>query len=283
MEEEIFELIPSLRERAKKSIRVLPQQGEEPDVNATKLGGKFLWSKDEPWIYCDVPEVALLEDYKRNNGSNESVDAFGQDLSNIWDVSHPKHNDAFIPILQLRSEDVPVIRFPDGKNILQLLWCPREHYEIYSPLCRVFWQNENKIVSQLEKMPEPSYPEEYELTPEPSVVLLEEVSEFPHFWALSSEERNLLNDEQKDFYWKHLSTHKGIKVGGHPDWIQDPEIPVCSCGREMEHLLTIGSDVFEDYPNHKAPGLCLGDAGSIYVFICYNCEELPIETVFQCS
>lgn len=282
MEEEILALIPSLKGRAKKAVRILPQQGEEPGVNATKLGGSFLWPQDEPWFNCDVHEVALNEDYNWNYNPHEINISTGHHSTNIWSVFHPKHNDVFVTVLQIRFEDIPSMRFPEGKNIFQLLWCPRNHLITNSPLCRTVWRNENDIKTQLDTMPQSSYPDR-ELTPSPSMVLIQEVMEYPKFWALSSEERNLLTGERKEFYWNHLSTNKGIKVGGHPHWIQDPEIPVCKCDNEMEHLLTIGSDVFEDYPNHKAPGLIIGDCGAIYVFICYNCQDFPFETVFQCS
>lgn len=282
MEKEIIDLIPSLKNRTKKSVRLLPQKGEEPGVNATKLGGLFLWSQDEPWLFCNVPEVALFGDYKWGNEPRELYPEIAYSYDNIWEVSHPKHNDAFVSVLQIRSEDIPLMRFPSGKNIFQLLWCPREHDLTNAPRTKVVWRNENSIEKQLEQIPKASFPE-IELTPETSSVLLQEVTEYPSIWELSNEERNLLDSGQKDFYFKYLEPNAGIKVGGHPSWIQDPEIPVCECGNNMEHLLTIGSDIFEDYPNHKAPGLVIGDCGSIYIFICCNCSDLPIETVFQCS
>lgn len=286
MEKEILELIPSLIGKAKKSIRILPQQGDEPAINATKLGGMFLWSDDEPWIYCNNSEEQLFEDYYSATKKQiplETVVITGdwQDTQ-ICEVDHPKHNDAFIPILQIRSEDIPLMRFPVNANIFQLLWCPRYHIENYSPICRAIWRNETDIQNQLKTFPKASYPD-IELTPSPSIVFLQEVTEYPNYWALSEEEKDLLKDEKGEFYWKNLSPNEGIKVGGHPNWIQDPETPVCDCSKEMEHLLTIGSDIFEDYPNHKAPGIVIGDCGSVYVFVCYECEELPIKTVFQCS
>ena len=271
MKEEILRLIPSLEGRLNKSVRVLPQKGDEPAVNATKLGGLFLWSKDEPWINCDIPEFALYDDY--------GIDDYGH----IWPVSHPKHNDALLPILQLRKEDCSVIGFPGNKNILQLLWCPRDHPDTYAPFCQIVWKKEEDMKDQVSRHPEPGYPEEYDYFPSPSPVLLREVWEYPHYWELPEDVRNLLNEEQKDFYWKNMGPHEGIKIGGHVSWIQNPEVPVCACFNRMEYLLTVGSDVFEDYPDHKAPGLVIGDCGSIYVFICYDCEHLPVKTVFHCS
>jgi hypothetical protein len=271
MEEEILELIPSLKGRTKKSVRILPQQGEEPFVNATKLGGLFLWSEDEPWFYCDVPEQSLMDDAPMEWSLDYELSV------QVWDE---KHNDAYLPILQIRAEDIPLMRFPPDTNIFQLFWCPRYHNPDYSPICRIAWRNEESVKKQLNSMPKASFPEP-ELSLSPSVVFLQEVTEYPDYWALSADEKNLLIEEREEFYWKHLSPHGGIKVGGHPNWIQRPEIPICDCGKEMEHLLTIGGDVFEDYPNHKAPGLHIGRSGSVYVFICYECKNLPFNTVFQ--
>ena len=51
------------------------------------------------------------------------------------------------------------------------------------------------------------------------------------------------------------------KLGGDPDWIQQPEWPIC-CGEMMTfygQLDSIG-DNFD-----------LADCGMIYVFVCYDC------------
>lgn len=73
----------------------------------------------------------------------------------------------------------------------------------------------------------------------------------------------------------------------------------------MEHLLTVASAEFDGgswprwlavedagaweapYPDRwsvqNAAGLMLGDMGSLYVFVCRACEDLPIASVAQCS
>jgi hypothetical protein len=61
------------------------------------------------------------------------------------------------------------------------------------------------------------------------------------------------------------------KLGGTPDWIQPPEIPRCSCDREMTfygQLDSIGDQ------------FVLGDCGMIYVFVCFDCGD--VEAVQQC-
>ncbi len=272
MEEEIFQLIPTLREKGKKAVRILPQQGDEPEVDKTKISGVFMWSQEEPWFKCSVPEQSLMNDYTSDDWNLES------ELSlQVWDL---KHNDFFVPILQIRAEDIPLMNFPPYSNIFQLLWCPRYHKPDYSPVCQIAWRNEKSIQTQRQEMPKASYSEN-ELTPKPCAVLLREIIDYPSFWALSSEEKNLLNEDNRKFYWKNLSARPGIKIGGYPAWIQRPVSPICDCGKEMEYFLTIDSDIFEDYPNHKTAGLLLGRSGSVYIFNCYECEGLPFRSVFQ--
>lgn len=125
---------------------------------------------------------------------------------------------------------MPELRFPHGKNICQLLWCPRDHAQYNSPVCRVFWRTESEITDCLEQPPSPKFPE-YDLVPDPSRVRLERVLEYPDYFDLTSDERNLLCEAEADYYWSHLGPREGIKVGGHVRWIQYPEVPTCVCGK----------------------------------------------------
>lgn len=80
-------------------MRVLPREGPEPAVQATKLGGIFIWPRGEPWPTCDAPEVALIEDYVWDSGLAQIDSSLGHDLRNIWPQGHPKHNDVYVGIL----------------------------------------------------------------------------------------------------------------------------------------------------------------------------------------
>ncbi|SRR5579884_661808 len=53
------------------------------------------------------------------------------------------------------------------------------------------------------------------------------------------------------------------KLGGEPDWIQQPQAPQCDdCGSEMTFYGQLDS-IGEDYD--------LADCGMIYVFVCFDC------------
>jgi len=72
------------------------------------------------------------------------------------------------------------------------------------------------------------------------------------------------------FEWASPEVGTRHKLGGTPDWLQQPEIPACSCGDVMSfygQLDSIGDRV------------CLADCGIIYVFICFWC--FGTKSVFQ--
>ena len=63
--------------------------------------------------------------------------------------------------------------------------------------------------------------------------------------------------------YRWAESHMGHrhKLGGEPDWIQEPEVPSC-CGKAMTfygQLDSIGDEID------------LADCGMIYVFVCFDC------------
>ena len=66
------------------------------------------------------------------------------------------------------------------------------------------------------------------------------------------------------FKWADPEIGKRSKLGGTPDWEQHPQVPSCSCGKEMTfygQLDSIGDEI------------SLADCGMIYVFVCFDCFE----------
>ena len=66
------------------------------------------------------------------------------------------------------------------------------------------------------------------------------------------------------FVWAGEEIGKRNKIGGKPDWIQEPDTPKCSCGKEMTfygQLDSIGNRIV------------LADCGMIYVFVCFDCFQ----------
>jgi uncharacterized protein YwqG len=79
-----------------------------------------------------------------------------------------------------------------------------------------------------------------------------------------------------------IDTHKlgaRSKLGGEPDWVQNPEIPKCrECKQPMTFVAQIDSMEHDESYNPHAVN-CLsgqqhymfGDVGMIYVFLCFEC------------
>jgi len=87
----IAEIFPELAGQTKTTVRLHPRVGDEPPIDASKIGGTLLWPAQEPWPICHEHDIRL------------------------------------IGVLQLRAEDFPEMPFPRRANLFQLLWCPREH------------------------------------------------------------------------------------------------------------------------------------------------------------
>jgi hypothetical protein len=130
----------------------------------------------------------------------------------------------------------------------------------------------------------------------------------PTALELLGEDEDILKENWEDgdgsgVYSYLLSSAPGTKVGGYVSWIQDPEVPTCRCGNLMEHLLTIDSAEFDGGNNNRwcpiedehvwtadwreieavqaAAGLVLGDMGSVYIFVCRNCQPWRTASVMQ--
>ena len=116
-------------------------------------------------------------------------------------------------------------------------------------------------------------------------------------------------------YERKLSVAPGTKMGGYLEWIQFPWIPTCTCGRLMEHLLTIATvewngildrrwtpieeqEILASFPGAwqdlderpreifdalwNPTGLSLGDSGHMQLFVCRHCGDWPIVANIEC-
>lgn len=222
---EVSKLFPELAGRSTTAVRLHPRYGNEPPADASKLGGTCLWPAEEPWPLC------------------------------------PAHFIPLVTVLQLRAADFPEMPFPPGADLFQMLWCPREHFEV--PECRdkpspmywadprFFWRNSRTITRPRPDNPPPEEPY-YDYIPFPCRLLPERVIEFPSVYDLPEELVNRISEWEDQHlgpegmhtceYEGELSAAPGTKVGGSIHWIQDPWQPGCpACGRPMEHLLTVAT------------------------------------------
>ncbi len=235
---DIAQAFPHLAARSVTTVRLHPRPGPEPDIMDSKLGGRILWPSDEEWPFCT------------------------------------EHKDVLIPILQLCGDSFPELELPAEADLLQVLWCPRDHPDLgYCPSPRIVLRNSKSVLRPLQTIPEPR---EFQQDYKPSVCVLspERVIEYPSAWELSKElleeidgwiESTIGEDEwfESGEYQYSLSTAPGTKIGGYVDW------------RPVEDQQSHGKP--------SGPGLMLGDVGSLYLFVCRNCRPWILDTIHQCS
>ena len=278
---------------ARTTIRLHPRKGA-PTAEQSSVGGPLLWPADEPWPICT---------------GDGAYDHF-EEVPDPADVP-------LVPVAQLFAGDVPGVPFPEGTDVLQVLWCPFDHDPWSAPRPELRWRRRADIGERLTTMPAPHQDANPEHVPDPCVIDPEKVTEYPTYdlpadvWSQIS---GTVKQLETDTGWKYetdLAVASGIKAGGYPGWTQSPDWPLCACGAQMEHLLTIaswefsrgderrwipleempamagwGTDSPDDHPwraIQDPAGLMLGDAGGIYLFVCASCPDRRFDYRFDCS
>ena len=277
---------PELAPYARTTTRLHPRRGE-PGVFDSSIGGRPLWPADEPW---PIRPGSYFGPY-----DEERVPA--------------------VLLLQLYRRDVAQLPFPEGTDLLQVLWYPIPHetFGEWDPEAMLFWRDSASVTEMLAEVPliNPDYPEyapfpEYVpipclLHPEPGVVEYpSSSSDLPQGWdwsRLADFEATSGQDASSTLF-----IAPGIKVGGWPNFFQEPVWPDCpSCQAQMEHLLTLhtaewGSEGWERWipraddrfraecrngerseelrAAQSPSGIDLG-GGCINLFFCPTCPGMP--------
>jgi hypothetical protein len=219
---------------------------------------------------------------------------------------------AMVPVVQLFARDVPDLPFPEGCDLLQVVWCPLIHegQGQWTVRPELRWRAAVEVAGG-ELLLEPPRPYEYddEYVPRPCTVSPTRVVEYPGA-DLPDEVGERLGDleERLDLPLYGSVTTWQSKVGGYPTWTQAPEWPDCDCGRRMEHLLSIAATepcggrwlpVDEYPPGNEEPvwhvvadpeveesighDMCMGDLGGVYFFVCRSCPGMPFAYRYDCS
>ncbi|OIJ64076.1 hypothetical protein WN71_030880 [Streptomyces mangrovisoli] len=183
-----------------------------------------------------------------------------------------------MPILQLYARDVPGVEFPEGTDLLQLVWCALNHDEDPGPVVpRLHWRNEAQVVaggllSEIPAAGETEYDEDN--IPRPSTLTPAVAEDLPRWTDLPEDLRRdleqRLGSPGNRFVRPPDANIIATKAGGWPAWTQPADWPDCACGQRMEHLVTITGDIQ------------LGDCGGVYFFHCRRCPGVPWDWRFDC-
>ncbi|MDI2128304.1 DUF1963 domain-containing protein [Yinghuangia seranimata] len=271
---DIAQLFPELAPLAATSMRLHPRRGK-PELRDSSVSGPLLWPADDPWPWCtDSP------------------------------YEHDEPN-AYQPLLQVFARDAPTMFFPDGCDLLQLLWCPNEtcspegHPLAGCPRPLARWRASADVTDVLVSPPTPEVVSDEWFPCHPCVVSPEPVTEYPYIADLPQElqeriyawEPTVDRSDDEGNYQYSLSTVPGTKTGGHPNWAPiDPRWPACSCGRRMTYLLTIDDGeggatgtrwARQDYDHERETGHELMLKGGLLAFACTHCPDAPLD--YRCT
>ncbi|MEU4097087.1 hypothetical protein [Streptomyces sp. NPDC026673] len=293
---ELGSLIPEFAPLARETTLLYPRAGS-PGVRESSLGGPLLWPAGEPWPYCARPGHQTYDPVTYRDLTPGPV--------------------PMVPVVQLFARDVPRLAFPDGSDLLQLVWCPLLHAEEDTPaaLPGLYWRRESEVVAAglLRDVPAPGEGEYHDdFTPRPCTVSPTAVVEYPN-WDLPKEFSDALGprlgeiEERFGLWYTEFACALQSKVGGYPAWTQPPDWPHCAAGHRMEHLLSVAGEpaygrwlpLDEHRPGVTAPALwespaddavmdaigpdmVMGDCGGVYVFLCRQCPGLPYAHRYDC-
>lgn len=223
---DIAAAVPALKRLARTAVRLHPRAGED-ERDASKIGGAFLWPRGRAWPSCET------------------------------------HGCPLVAAVQLRKEDVPEVGFKRGTDLLQLLWCPRDHDPSFCPAVEAHWWKRAAVRDPVD--PPPPGPGAADIyLPRPCRIYPERVTDYPdasdlgraledrveasgvraaaveHMGRKAADKWGLPDDPML-MYQRWLGPADGTKVGGHPGWAQGPDHPKCRCGATMELMVTFDS------------------------------------------
>ncbi|MBD0691238.1 DUF1963 domain-containing protein [Streptomyces sp. CBMA123] len=220
-----------------------------PHPGASRIGGPAEWPAGEPWPHCTARHPDDDHGYPRR--APEETPAT-----------------SFVPLALIHAEDAPHLPWPDGTDLLQVLWCPNDHDDLqgeryyYGPAVELHWQHAAALAPAT---PPPPLRSDEEYLPRPCALRPEQVLDLPDRDELPEELARAVAEfaeRQGIEYERDHGRADGWKLGGWPSWHVTDLIPVdCGrCGERMTHLLTVESG--------DGPDLSVGRHGELHVFVC---------------
>ncbi|MQM27954.1 hypothetical protein [Glycomyces albidus] len=272
---DLLDLFPGLAGYGRPAVRLHPRRGE-PAAEDGSIGGPLLWPAEEPWPVCglehedcaDEPFAytlawrAYLEDRDRREREGDldwDVERRRADeLEARFDSEEDGEGDAtappLIPLAQLYYRDVPGLPWPERYDLLQLLWCPRDHPDAetpYNPVFQVRWRSSRSVGAVLDDPPRPLVCNG-DYVPSPCVLHPEVVTEYPPNEDLPGALADAIGEWTERIgdpaaYDCAISAAPGWKAVGYGGiWgVVDPYPVECDCGERQLPLFTAASGEFD--------------------------------------
>ncbi|MFI0501952.1 hypothetical protein ACH3WN_03690 [Streptomyces albogriseolus] len=311
---DIEAVIPDLSEHRGVATRLHPRPGTTTPEQSS-VGGPFLWPSDEPWPQCREPhkrrfgerlsEVRLTRKLLAAGPTEEEYELLrtfrrGRHAPWLTDTDPIP----LLPVVQLRTQDVPGLSLPDDADVLQVFWCPfNAHGADRHVGVHLFWRKASEVTEVMAEQPEPEVVGRAEYVPEPCVLHPEQVVEhqwgdlLPYSIRARLDEWEDWEDEDAVSYQFDLSIPPGWKVGGFAPWpVTGPEDVTCACGRRMDLLLTIDSREWDrgtrswvpledrlvaDTDANTPTRVVVGRGGRLMIFVCSQDWSHPHRLVLQ--
>ncbi|MEU6657700.1 hypothetical protein [Streptomyces sp. NPDC046821] len=249
--EAILGVLPELGPHARDAVILHPTRGE-PGPHDSSIGGPLLWPGDEPWPECAEPD---------------ETDPDGEPAT------------AMVPVAQIFRHDAPGPWWPDGVDLLQILWCPNEHWDAPDqqaeggPVVALRWRRAADVTGPPTTPPPPSRHEEDGYLPQACTITAEPVTDFPFRDELPEELQPRLEElvRATGDGGDVITRLAGWKLGGWPTWhLNQPRVFTCDdCGTAMTLLFTAASDIETD--------VVVGRSGDLRVFTCPADHRHPFQ------
>ncbi|MFE5867316.1 hypothetical protein ACFQ6V_01550 [Streptomyces roseifaciens] len=318
--ESLIAEVPAFAAHARTATLLRPSEGA-PGVRDSSVGGPLLWPEDEPWPVCRAPHAvqvrekltdderetwqridrAVKERRRLNPGrayelteeealAQQQIMAGASGLDMItwermrWvqDASGP--GAPMVPVLQLYARDAPAAApWPDGADVLQMLWCPTEHSDppgqprYWGPTVTLRYRSSSRVAGAVVDPPRPDRADDCYL-PRPCVLDPVEVTDLPDQDEIPEDlhaEGDRWAEAHGVEYHRALACRPGWKAGGWPSWHLTDLMPIdCTCGARMRLFLTVDS-------SHDGPDVSVGRHGELRVFTCPADPAHPIRLNVQ--
>ncbi|MBR7835274.1 hypothetical protein KDL01_18515 [Actinospica durhamensis] len=308
---------PELLDYARAAVRLHPRPGS-PSARVSNVGGPMLWPADEPWPTCglehevQVESVVMLSDEEAAERHAKLKQRLEEQLTR-WAAHMPasqlvpmrealecqlaatpstahelrmitsggRFADPVVlaPVVQFFRRDAPELPFPEGTDLLQILWCPGDHRGALGPQPIARWRSTAELEHAEAAFPPLNHVawDFWQITP--CEVHPEALMEFPPICNAGPDNRRAelfgilprdlelrlrQRDESgtdEDVAYFRLVAAPGWKLGGWEISMPEPDhLRTCSCGAAMRPLLHVADgEGLDHWPPNGEPDFPWGD------------------------